>query len=170
VLLARSSAAKDVEILILRQEVAVLRRQITTSRPGWPDRAVLPAVWHITEQYANDTIEADHGRLKARLRPVSGLKRVRCARVISTEHAFVQNIRRGHYELGVDVDPPHRLPAAFAELTHAISSRPTQASHARIPPTQQSPAARGVQSAVTISSGLRDGHYPGLGRWSPTTR
>ena len=41
VLLARSSATKDVEILILRHEVAVLRRQITTPRPGWPDRALL---------------------------------------------------------------------------------------------------------------------------------
>ena len=34
VLLARSSASKDAEILILRHEVAVLRLQITTPRPG----------------------------------------------------------------------------------------------------------------------------------------
>jgi putative transposase len=40
VLLARSSASKDVEILILRHEVAVLRRQITTPHFGWPDQAV----------------------------------------------------------------------------------------------------------------------------------
>jgi IS6 family transposase len=49
-----------------------------------------------------------------------GLNKLRSAHVISTGHAFVQNLRRGHYELGVDVDPRHRIPAAFAELTHAI--------------------------------------------------
>lgn len=44
VLLARFSAAKDVEILILRHEVAALRRQIATPRPGWPDRALFAAL------------------------------------------------------------------------------------------------------------------------------
>jgi putative transposase len=44
VLLSRTSAAKNVEILILRHEVAVLRRQITTPRPGWSDRALLAAL------------------------------------------------------------------------------------------------------------------------------
>ena len=43
-LLARSHTSKDVEILVLRHEVAVLRRQVTRPKPHWADRAVMAAL------------------------------------------------------------------------------------------------------------------------------
>ena len=49
-----------------------------------------------------------------------GSKRPRAARVISAGYAFVQNMRRGHYELGLDADPRHRLPGGLGELARAI--------------------------------------------------
>jgi hypothetical protein len=43
-LLARGDAPKDLEILVLRHEVCVLRRQISRPRPDWADRAVQAAL------------------------------------------------------------------------------------------------------------------------------
>ena len=97
--------------------------EVTTDRaPAYPRvlEELVPAACHVTEQYANNAIEADHGRLKSRLRPMRGLKQLRCARVISAGHAFIQNIRRGHYELGVDEAATLRVAAAFDELALAI--------------------------------------------------
>ena len=43
-LLARSGTSKEVEILILRHEVAVLRRQVARPKPDWADRAKIAAL------------------------------------------------------------------------------------------------------------------------------
>ncbi len=81
---------------------------------------LLPAAWHRTDRYANNRMEADHGRLKARLRPMRGLKQDRSATVTIAGHAFVQNIRRWRYELAVEEPPNRRLAVAFGELSLAI--------------------------------------------------
>jgi transposase, IS6 family len=49
-----------------------------------------------------------------------GLKRDRSARVTIAGHAFVQNVRRGHYELAVEEPTTRRLAVAFDELAEAI--------------------------------------------------
>ena len=81
---------------------------------------LIPAALHITEQYANNRVEADHGRLKSRLRPMRGLKTLRSARTLAVGHAFIQNLRRGYYEIATDVPTQHRLRAAFDQLVMAI--------------------------------------------------
>jgi transposase-like protein len=81
---------------------------------------LLPMAWHRTELYANNRVEADHGRLKSRLRPMRGLKQDRSARVVIAGHAFVQNVRREHYELAVEEPVTLRLAVAFDELALAI--------------------------------------------------
>jgi IS6 family transposase len=64
----------------------------------------------------NNSIEADHDRLKARLRPMRGIKRLACARTIAAGHAFVQNLRRGHYAITADLPARDRIHVAFDEL------------------------------------------------------
>jgi IS6 family transposase len=81
---------------------------------------LLPAAWHRMDRYANNGVEADHGRLKARLEPMRGLKQDHSARVVIGGHALVQNLRRGHYELAVEEPPNRRLMVAFEELALAI--------------------------------------------------
>jgi transposase-like protein len=95
---------------------------VTDLAPTYPVvlEELLPTVWHRTDRYANNRIEADHGRLKARLRPMRGLRQEHSARVVIAGHAFVQNVHRGHYELAVEEPVKRRLAVAFDELALAI--------------------------------------------------
>ena len=117
---------------------------------------LLPAAWHRTDRYANNHLEADHGRLKSRLGPMRGLKQDGSARVVIAGHAFVQNLRRGHYELAVEepVDPARGgrvRRARFGDLTPAGCRR---FSVPRTHQTQQCP----------------QGHLPPMGRQAAARR
>jgi transposase, IS6 family len=97
--------------------------EVTTDRaPAYPRvlDELIPSALHTVEQYANNPVEADHGRLKARLRPMRGLKRHRSARILAAGHAFVQNLRRGHYDIATDVPHHHKLRKAFDDLAITI--------------------------------------------------
>ena len=95
---------------------------VTDLAPTYPVvlEELLPTAWHRTDRYANNRIEADHGRLKARLRPMRGLRQEHSARIVIAGHAFVQNVRRGHYELAVEEPVNRRLTVALDELALAI--------------------------------------------------
>jgi transposase, IS6 family len=97
--------------------------EVTTDRAqAYPQvlDELLPAGCHVMQKYANNSIGSDHGRLKSRPRPMRGLTRLSSARVISAGHVFIQNIRRGHYELGVEEPTTLWVAAAFDELALAI--------------------------------------------------
>ena len=49
-----------------------------------------------------------------------GLRTDKTAQVIIASHAFMQNLRRGHYEFAVDAAPTTRVVTAFIELSQAI--------------------------------------------------
>jgi hypothetical protein len=93
---------------------------------------LIPSAWQHVEQYANNRIESDHSQLKHRLRPMRGVCTDRTAQVIIAGHAFIQNLRRGHYELGLDVPPEvHALTEVPAFLAH-VPDRERAERYARV--------------------------------------
>jgi IS6 family transposase len=80
----------------------------------------VPAARHVFEQYSNNSVEADHGRLKARLRPMRGVNTMRSLRTVAAGHAFVQNLRRGHYEITADLPVHDRVRVAFTDLARCL--------------------------------------------------
>jgi putative transposase len=72
-LLGRSQASKDAEIMVLRHEVTVLQRQVARPKPDWAGRTVLaaltrllPAVLRAHRLVIPGTLLAWHRRLNAR--------------------------------------------------------------------------------------------------------
>jgi transposase, IS6 family len=49
-----------------------------------------------------------------------GIKRLRSAHLLATGHAFIQYLRRGHYEIAIDQPVQDRLRVGFDELALAI--------------------------------------------------
>ena len=88
-----------------RRDIAAARTFLTTAiaAHGEPEEVVtdrsaalanvidelVPQALHNIEKYANNRVECDHGRLKARLRPMRGLKTDRTATVVIAGHAFI---------------------------------------------------------------------------------
>lgn len=78
---------------------------------------------------------SDHARLKARLRWLRGLKAHRTASVVIRGHAFIQNLRRGHYERAIDASRVFGLATALDEL-----KRPSDHHRPLIPPHHAPPS------------------------------
>jgi transposase-like protein len=122
---------------------------VTDAAPVYP-RVLdeLVAAWHHAKRYANNRIEADHGRLKHRLRPMPGLRTDRTAQVVISGLAFVQNLRRGHFELAIETIRPLRIAAAFTELASAIGN---QVRHGISLLTDQTTQQRRSNSSVILA-------------------
>ena len=95
---------------------------ITDHAPTYPKilDSLWPTIWHHVERYANNRVEADHAQLKRWLRPMRGIKTMAGLRVLAAGHAFVQNLRRGHYEIAADQPRNLRLAIAFGHLATAL--------------------------------------------------
>jgi transposase-like protein len=79
-----------------------------------------PSAWHRTDRYANNSIEADHRTVETKTAADARFEDRRRRQSDHAGHAFVQNARRGHYELDVDEPIQRRVASAFAELAEAI--------------------------------------------------
>jgi transposase, IS6 family len=109
---------------------------------------LLPAAWHRTERYANNHIEADRGRLKARLGPMRGLKKERGARVIM--EALLRS--RDLWHVGGSTCPEIRSPRRVRP-----TRPPAAESQARRPPAHRGHGERSGRTRAPRRSPWRYG-------------
>ena len=77
---------------------------------------LVPSTWHHVERHKNIRVEADHGRLKHRLRPTRKLRRERTAFVIIAGLAFMRN-------------PPYTYAVALGYAATGSMPQPIAAGH-----------------------------------------
>ena len=138
---------------------------VTDLAPTYPVVAeeLLPTACHRTDRHANNRIEADHGRLKARLGPMRGLRQENSARVVIAGHAIVQKVRRGHYELAAEEPVKRRLAVAFDELALRSEAPPTVTTPARANrPDTTRPLAEPSPPSSKATPGVPSGQVCGL--------
>ena len=76
--------------------------------------------WSLASTLFRRAGNSGQGQLKARLRPMRGLKRHRSARILAAGHAFVQNLRRSHCGIATGTPVQYRLRTVFDDLALTI--------------------------------------------------
>ena len=151
-LLARSGASKDVEILVLRHEIAILRRQVAHPKPDWADRAMIAALTRLLP-----------GHLRVHRIVTPGTLLTWHRRLIKNKWTYPNTTGR----------PP--VPEEIRQLVQQLARQNPRWGHRRIPPQGDSEGPRNLhlphstasRTRSYIRSSLRSGHTSALIGHSP---
>jgi hypothetical protein len=142
-LLARSDASKDLEILVLRHEIVVLRRQVASPKPDWADRGVLAALARLLP-----------GHLRAHRIVTPGT-------LLAWHRRMVK--RNGPTRAGLDARPSHQGSAIWS------CNWPGRTRGGDTAGSKASCSAWAIEPVRARSAGSWDPPDPGQGRTRPGT-